>query len=348
MPNISRTGWHGIGGVASVVVYTTDGVHRMLILKVPPRKFFSPEAGWEHARRQMAFHDTAAGLHAPGVRYTEARHECFRPDEEVHATGCRKGHRMHFVWKLERSKRDNHPSCYEHSTRPEADLLWRGENILAHFDLIGEYWQHFKLGQRAAPDTTTGTFVLPVWCTAFWWPLLKRAWVLKFYPEGSHLFTSPEWRHLIREDGAYAFGGECAKEAPLGGPCWLCACPRRRRAAEAPGGAAGKGGWRAMPETVCGGLQGTAIRCLGCSPLQRQPCGEVSVGLTLFVQCGRCLARRSGFLRSASDLAMGVTSLLGMRTQLSPDKGHRRGVRDVRRFMELLLDRGLGCRPAAR
>jgi len=51
-----------------MVVYTTDGMHRMLVLKVPPRKFNGPQQRYEHARRQMTFHDTGDGLYAPGVR----------------------------------------------------------------------------------------------------------------------------------------------------------------------------------------------------------------------------------------------------------------------------------------
>jgi len=76
-----------------------------------------------------------------------------------------------------------------------------GEHVYANpdFGLILEYILHFLEGQRRAPDSTSGTFVLPVWMWAPFWKHLRGAKVLAYIPEGEHLFTSPEWR--LREAG---------------------------------------------------------------------------------------------------------------------------------------------------
>ena len=72
----------------------------------------------------------------------------------------------------------------------------RGEHVYANpdFKLIPDYIRHFKSEQQRSPHDTSLTLVLPVWLTASWWRLLKGAHILSYYPEGSKLFTSPEWR----------------------------------------------------------------------------------------------------------------------------------------------------------
>ena len=72
----------------------------------------------------------------------------------------------------------------------------RGEHIFANpdFALIADYIAHFKSEQQRSPHDTSLTLVLPIWLTATWWRLLKGAHILSVYPEGSRLFTSPEWR----------------------------------------------------------------------------------------------------------------------------------------------------------
>ena len=83
-----------------------------------------------------------------------------------------------------------------------------GEHVYSNPDyaIIREYLEHFLRCQRRSPGTTSGTFVLPVWDTYDWWPLLKGAHLLRLYPARSDLFTSPEWRQLGAGDGTYAFG----------------------------------------------------------------------------------------------------------------------------------------------
>ncbi|KAK3254745.1 hypothetical protein CYMTET_36054 [Cymbomonas tetramitiformis] len=92
----------------------------------------------------------------------------------------------------------------------------QGEHVYANpdFSVIGEYLRHFLEHYRSSPGDTSGVFVLPVWDTYDWWPLVRGGRVLKYYPRGSHLFTSPEWRHLQRPDGSYAFGSERAFRGP--------------------------------------------------------------------------------------------------------------------------------------
>ncbi|KAK3245973.1 hypothetical protein CYMTET_44477 [Cymbomonas tetramitiformis] len=135
-----------------LVVYTTDGRHRLLVLKVPPRKFSSDESRWDHARRQMTFQDTADGLFAPGVRYTEKLFEWFRPGEESLERGCREGHRMEFVLKPPRYRRDNHPSCYEFADRSEANLLRSVGKGVLEGPLHYEPWSVIPLGSIYQPE----------------------------------------------------------------------------------------------------------------------------------------------------------------------------------------------------
>ncbi|KAK3270084.1 hypothetical protein CYMTET_21508 [Cymbomonas tetramitiformis] len=114
-----------------------------------------------------------------------------------------------------------------------------GEHVYSNPDYacVREYLEHFLTCQRRSPFETAGTFVLPVWDTYDWWPLLKGAHVLKVYPKGSDLFTSPEWRNLAAGDGAYAFGETVRHlkalvdhlHSELGGPC-LCLLGTQHRA----------------------------------------------------------------------------------------------------------------------
>ncbi|KAK3278372.1 hypothetical protein CYMTET_13686 [Cymbomonas tetramitiformis] len=129
-----------------MVVYTTDGMHRMLVLKVPPRKFNGPQQRYEHARRQMTFHDTGDGLYAPGVRYTDERYRHFLPEEAELEKACKEGHRMEFVTKPIRYERDNHPSCYEYADRSEADCLRAAQAGVLEGPLWYEPWSITPLG----------------------------------------------------------------------------------------------------------------------------------------------------------------------------------------------------------
>jgi len=85
-----------------------------------------------------------------------------------------------------------------------------GEHLWANTDFEGEFvgavLRHFLAAYRAAPATTSGTFVLPVWMQASWWRLLRGSRVVAVYPAGTRLFTSPDWNALRRADGSHSFG----------------------------------------------------------------------------------------------------------------------------------------------
>ncbi|KAK3242349.1 hypothetical protein CYMTET_47968 [Cymbomonas tetramitiformis] len=135
-----------------LVVYTSDGYHRMLVLKVPPRKFSSPSARWTHASRQMTFHDTADGLYGPGVRYREPLYDHFLDSESELRDSCHHGHRMNFVSKPLRFKRDNHPSCYEHVERSQADLERSALAGVLEGPLHYEPWAVTQIGSIYLPE----------------------------------------------------------------------------------------------------------------------------------------------------------------------------------------------------
>ncbi|KAK3245972.1 hypothetical protein CYMTET_44476 [Cymbomonas tetramitiformis] len=174
----------------------------------------------------------------------------------------------------------------EFHTFLESDIC--GEDVYANpdFTVIFQYLTHFHSCQKRAPQTTTGTFVLPLWDTYEWWHLLKGARVVKYYPAESHLFTSPEWRHLLREDGTYGFGAERAFRGPTQWPVLVVYFPST------------------LPSS-------------------------------------RCWARRARLVHCTGRMAAQVSELLGMRTRLSTDEGHRRGIRDVEAYMRAYLDHGL-------
>ena len=79
-------------------------------------------------------------------------------------------------------------SCLDHS--------WGGRHVYCNppFAAIGDVLRHFQRCFAAAPTTTSAVFVLPVWPSESWWRLLAGAAVVAYFPAGSSLFTSPEWR----------------------------------------------------------------------------------------------------------------------------------------------------------
>ena len=78
----------------------------------------------------------------------------------------------------------------------------RGHQVWANpdFSLCGDYLSHFHSEQEKAPDTTDGTFLLPVWFWAYFWPLLRGGLLLALIEEGEHVFTSPLWEE---QEGLY-------------------------------------------------------------------------------------------------------------------------------------------------
>jgi hypothetical protein len=86
----------------------------------------------------------------------------------------------------------------------------RGERLWCNpdFDLIKPVLAHFRNAYRSAPDTTSGTFVIPEWTNYPYWGLLKGARVVARYPRGTPLFTSPDWGALRLPAGGHSFGKE--------------------------------------------------------------------------------------------------------------------------------------------
>ncbi|KAK3248237.1 hypothetical protein CYMTET_42298 [Cymbomonas tetramitiformis] len=97
----------------------------------------------------MTFMDTADGLCAPGVRYTEELFKWFRPGEEELEDGCRHGHKMSFVNKPPGYRRGNHPSCYDQT---EVDLLRSVGKGVLEGPLHYEPWSVTPLGSIYQPE----------------------------------------------------------------------------------------------------------------------------------------------------------------------------------------------------
>ena len=85
-----------------------------------------------------------------------------------------------------------------------------GEHLYCNpdFELIERVLRHFLEAYRRAEVATSGTFVLPVWADRSWWQLLRGARVVAYYPAGTPLFTSPDWRQLAVGQGQYSLGGD--------------------------------------------------------------------------------------------------------------------------------------------
>lgn len=125
------------------------------------------------------------------------------------------------------------------------DMDLRGEQLYCNpdFELAEEVLQHFLQAYHSADVATSGTFVLPVWPDRRFWRLLKGAKVLDYYPAGTQLFTSPDWRQLQLTGGDFALGGRRrVVRGPTRWPVLIATFPpllsHRRRA----GGAAAAGG----------------------------------------------------------------------------------------------------------
>jgi hypothetical protein len=84
-----------------------------------------------------------------------------------------------------------------------------GEQLYCNpdFELIGHVLRHFLAEYRRATVATSGTFVLPCWMDRSWWRLLRGAKVVAYWPAGSALFTSPDWRGLEAGGGRYRWEG---------------------------------------------------------------------------------------------------------------------------------------------
>jgi hypothetical protein len=84
----------------------------------------------------------------------------------------------------------------------------RGENLWINpdFKLFNEVLRHILRSRAASPANTSATVLCPAWVFHDWWPMLKNAKVLAYYPRGTQLFTSPDWQNMLMPDGTYGFG----------------------------------------------------------------------------------------------------------------------------------------------
>ena len=67
-----------------------------------------------------------------------------------------------------------------------------GQQVWANFPFrhLEEFLLHY-FEQKEADPSIMGCFVVPVWKSASWWPLVETLEVLAHYPSGSDLFTTP-------------------------------------------------------------------------------------------------------------------------------------------------------------
>ena len=81
-------------------------------------------------------------------------------------------------------------SCLEKS--------WQGKNVWCNppFSRIKEILQHFLHQWSLSPGDTSATFVVPAWTWASWYHLRKHFKIIRSYPTGSHLFTTPNWEAI--------------------------------------------------------------------------------------------------------------------------------------------------------
>ena len=68
--------------------------------------------------------------------------------------------------------------------------------------------EHFIQAYRSAPESTSGTFLLPEWTDYPFWKLVKGAHLVARYPKGTPLFTSPDWDKLRLPGGGHSLGSE--------------------------------------------------------------------------------------------------------------------------------------------
>lgn len=96
----------------------------------------------------------------------------------------------------------------------------RGEHVWCNPDFlcVDGVLRHFLAAYGASGGVMSGTFVLPVWPGRSWWRFLKGARLVRAYPKGVRLFTSPDWQGLMLEGGGYRFGGARVWRGPTPWP----------------------------------------------------------------------------------------------------------------------------------
>ena len=75
------------------------------------------------------------------------------------------------------------------------DQCWRGKRVWCNppFSRIKDIMQHFLHEWSLSPHNTSAVFVVPAWTWASWYHLRSHFTIIRSYPKGSHLFTTPRW-----------------------------------------------------------------------------------------------------------------------------------------------------------
>ena len=94
-------------------------------------------------------------------------------------------------------------ACDAEGRNSFCELFCSARDSFLHKDLAGQrVWANFPFkhleefllryfAQKEADPSIMGCFVVPVWKSASWWPLVENLEVLARYPAGSELFTTP-------------------------------------------------------------------------------------------------------------------------------------------------------------
>ena len=82
------------------------------------------------------------------------------------------------------------------------DNSWSDLHVYCNppFRAATEILHHFRACWERAPSTSSAVFVLPVWPSEGWWRLLAGGRVVAYWPPGSSVFTSPDWRLASRSN----------------------------------------------------------------------------------------------------------------------------------------------------
>jgi hypothetical protein len=108
------------------VVHTLDGLHRLLVLKVPPEHFNSLQEQTQHARLQMTYRDTDDGLFGPGIRvkYAALLQLVKQPEDRAFIEQMQKGGiPLNFTTPPSPFHQRNYKSYTDQSARGRADLV---------------------------------------------------------------------------------------------------------------------------------------------------------------------------------------------------------------------------------
>ena len=85
--------------------------------------------------------------------------------------------------------------------RKASERWWTHENAWCNtdFEILHAVLTHFRQDYAKSPETTSGTFVVPVWLDKKFWRKLKGSKLVALYSKGSQIFTAPPAGPLTRK-----------------------------------------------------------------------------------------------------------------------------------------------------